>query len=87
MDWPLLSRLTVNKGALVLAACVVQRCEDEQVRRKPGYYWAALVRVLAALRGFLREVTPWRGLQASAEGPAGFIRLGGTDWAMAACAG
>lgn len=63
----------MNKGVLVLAACVVERCEGlrGERRRGRGHPRADTVRVLATLRRFLREGTPWRGLRASKEQASG----------------
>jgi transposase len=45
-------------------------CEGQRARR-PGHPPAATVRVLATLRRFLREGTPWRSLMASAKEASG----------------
>ena len=50
---------------LDLIATVVERCE-KQCPPGPGHPPAETVRVLATLRRFLREATPWRSLTASA---------------------
>src|SRR4051795_6004317 len=49
---------------LDLIATVVERCEGPG-EPGPGHPPAETVRVLAALRRFLREGTPWRGLKAT----------------------
>src|SRR4051794_41977841 len=49
---------------LDLIATVVERCEGPG-EPGPGHPPAEAVRVLAALRRFLREGTPWRGLRAT----------------------
>ena len=50
---------------LDLVATVVECCE-EGCPPGPGHPPAETIRVLAALRRFLREGTPWRSLTASA---------------------
>ena len=50
---------------LDLIATVVECCE-ERCPPGPGHPPAETVRVLATLRWFLREGTPWRSLTASA---------------------
>ena len=50
---------------LDLVATVVECCE-ERCPPRPGHPPAETVRVLATLRRFLREGTPWRSLMASA---------------------
>ena len=70
MFCPFAVRAAVNKGVLVLMACVVERCEGRRERHR-GHPRAALVRVLATLRRCLREGTPWRGLRASDEQASG----------------
>ncbi len=49
---------------LDLIATVIEDCETP-CARGPGHPPAATVRVVATLRQFLREGTPWRGLRAS----------------------
>ena len=61
----------MNKGVLVLMACAVERCEDGQNEQRRGHPRAETVRVLATLRRFLREGTPWRSLRASDEEASG----------------
>ena len=51
---------------LDLIATVVARCEGPR-EAKPGHPPAETVRVLATLRRFLREGTPWRSLKATKE--------------------
>ena len=53
---------------LDLIATVIEGCERQR-SRGPGHPPAETVRVLATLRQFLREGTPWRGLRAT-EGKA-----------------
>jgi len=71
MFWLLRARVWVNKGVLVLMACVVERCEGEVTVSRRGHPRAELVRVLATLRRFLREGTPWRSLRASEDEASG----------------
>ena len=70
MSCPLRARLMVNRGVLVLVACVVERCEGAQQGGR-GHPRADTVRVLATLRRLLREGTPWRGLRASDDQASG----------------
>src|SRR3954469_24142297 len=60
----------VDRRILDLVATVIERCEGPGEPR-PGHPPAATVRVLAALRRFLREGTPWRGLRATADQASG----------------
>ena len=55
---------------LHLVATVIDAC-GQPGRRRRGHPRAATVRVLAALRRFLREGTPWRSLTATAEQASG----------------
>ena len=55
---------------LDLIATVIDACKKPRQRGR-GHPPAATVRVLAALRWFLREGTPWRGLTATAEQASG----------------
>ena len=76
MFCPLVSRAVVNRGLLVLVACVIEQCEAEagagEVKtRRPGHPRTETLRVVATLRRFLREGTPWRGLRASKEQASG----------------
>jgi transposase len=57
-------------GILAMIATVIEFCAGPQERRR-GHPPAATVRVLASLRRFLREGTPWRSLRASAEHASG----------------
>ncbi len=50
---------------LNLIATVIECCEPPR-ERAPGHPRAEIVRLLATLRQFLREGTPWRSLRASA---------------------
>ena len=50
---------------LNLIATVIECCEGLRTPG-PGHPPAATVRVVATLRRFLREGTPWRGLRATA---------------------
>lgn len=77
---PLWSRAVVSKALLVLVAYVIEQCEGEAgagvsavevTARRPGHPRAETVRVVATLRRFLREGTPWRGLRASDEEASG----------------
>lgn len=73
---PLVSGAVVNRGLLVLVACVIEQCEADVSTggvkaRRPGHPWTETVRVVATLRRFLREGTPWRGLRASKEQASG----------------
>ena len=76
----------MNKGVLVLLACVVERCEDKQKEQRRGHPRAETVRVLATLRRFLREGTPWRSLRASDEEASGStLRRTLARWAETTC--
>jgi transposase len=55
---------------LNLIATVIEACERPR-RRGRGHPPAATVRILAALRRFLREGTPWRSLRATADQVSG----------------
>src|SRR3954452_21781201 len=55
---------------LDLIATVIERCEVPG-EPGPGHPPAATVRVLATLRRFLREGTPWRSLRATADQASG----------------
>jgi hypothetical protein len=66
---------------LDLIATVIERCEGRS-EPGPGHPPAATVRVLASLRRFLREGTPWRGLRATpAEASGSTLRRRLADWA------
>ena len=73
----------MNESILALVARVIGWFEPPQAGG-PGHPPAKTVRVLATLRRFLREGTPWRGLRATdsmASGSTLRRRLG--DWAGA----
>ena len=53
-----------------LIAAVIERCEGPR-EPGPGHPPAETVRVLATLRRFVREGTPWRGLRATAAQASG----------------
>ncbi len=55
---------------LDLIATVIGCCEEPR-ETAPGHPPAETVRVLAALRQFLREGTPWRSLGATADKASG----------------
>jgi hypothetical protein len=55
---------------LRLVATVIEAC-DRQPDRGPGHPPFETVRVLATLRQFLREGTPWRSLTASEDQTSG----------------
>jgi transposase len=55
---------------LNLIATVIDAC-DQQSRDGPGHPPTATIRVVATLRRFLREGTPWRGLSATADQASG----------------
>src|SRR5919202_1693199 len=55
---------------LAMVATAMEACMGPNERRR-GHPPAATVRVLATLRQFLREGTPWRSLRASAETVSG----------------
>ncbi len=66
---------------LDLIATVIERCQAPS-EPGPGHPPAATVRVLASLRRFLREGTPWRGLRAtSAQVSGSTLRRRLADWA------
>ena len=66
---------------LDLIATVIERCE-EPGEPGPGHPPAATVRVLASLRRFVREGTPWRGLKATpAEVSGSTLRRRLAEWA------
>lgn len=60
----------MDRGILGLIATVTECCGGRRSGGR-GHPPASLVRVLATLRGFLREGTPWRSLRASAEKASG----------------
>lgn len=59
-----LAEMGVDYRILDLVATVIGCCEEPHEARR-GHPPAATVRVLATLRRFLREGTPWRGLVAT----------------------
>src|SRR5437764_1259524 len=66
---------------LDLIATVIERCEGPG-EPGPGHPPAETVRVLATLRRFLREGTPWRGLKATpAQASGSTLRRRLADWA------
>ena len=60
------TRETMEFRILGMIATVMEVCAGVDNRRR-GHPPAATVRVLAALRRFLREGTPWRRLRATAD--------------------
>jgi len=60
----------MDRGILGLIATVIECCEGRRSGGR-GHPPASLVRVLATLRSFLREGTPWRSLRASEEKASG----------------
>jgi transposase len=68
---------------LDLVATVIECCGEPRAPG-PGHPPAATVRVLATLRQFLREGTPWRSLRATAEKASGStLRRALERWARA----
>jgi transposase len=68
---------------LGLIATVIERCEGPR-EPGPGHPAAETVRVLATLRRFLREGTPWRSLRATAAQASGStLRRRLAEWAQA----
>jgi transposase len=66
---------------LAMIATVMEACTGRGERRR-GHPPAATVRVLASLRRFLREGTPWRSLRATpAEASGSTLRRRLEDWA------
>ena len=55
---------------LAMIATVIEFCAGTHERRR-GHPPAATIRVLATLRRFLREGTPWRSLRARADQASG----------------
>src|SRR5438270_2289036 len=71
----------VDRRTLDLIATVIERCEVPG-EPGPGHPPAETVRVLATLRRFLREGTPWRSLRAtSAQASGSTLRRRLADWA------
>src|SRR3954465_7663454 len=71
----------VDRRILDLVATVVERCEVPG-EPGPGHPPAETVRVLATLRRFLREGTPWRGLKATpAQASGSTLRRRLAGWA------
>src|SRR3954466_12840652 len=60
----------VDRRTLDLIATVIERCEVPG-EPGPGHPPAETVRVLATLRRFLREGTPWRSLRATSAQASG----------------
>ena len=72
----------MNERVLELIARVVGWCEPPRAGG-PGHPPAETVRVLATLRRFLREGTPWRGLRATdAHASGATLRRRLADWAQ-----
>jgi transposase len=63
-------RRSADRQLLHLVATVIDAC-GRQPDRGPGHPHAETVRVVATLRRFLREGTPWRGLTATQEQASG----------------
>jgi transposase len=71
----------VERRILDLIATVIEHCRGPS-EPGPGHPPAATVRVLASLRRFVREGTPWRGLKATpAEASGSTLRRRLADWA------
>jgi transposase len=71
----------LDTRTLGLIATVIEHCEGPS-ERGPGHPPAETVRVLAALRRFLREGTPWRSLRATSTQVSGStLRRRLADWA------
>ena len=71
----------MDRRTLDLIATVIERCEVPG-EPGPGHPPAETVRVLATLRRFLREGTPWRSLRAtSAQASGSTLRRRLADWA------
>jgi hypothetical protein len=58
------ARINEPPQLVTLIATVVECCEGRR-ERGPGHPPTETVRVLATLRQFLREGTPWRSLRAT----------------------
>ena len=71
----------LDTRTLGLIATVIERCEGPS-ELGPGHPPAETVRVLATLRRFLREGTPWRSLRATpAQASGSTLRRRLADWA------
>ena len=71
----------MDRRILGLVATVVERCEGPS-ELGPGHPPADTVRVLATLRRFLREGTPWRSLRATpAQASGSTLRRRLAEWA------
>ena len=74
--------MAVNEGILELVARVIGWFEPER-DGVPGHPPTETVRVLATLRRFLREGTPWRSLRATGAAASGStLRRRLSDWAQ-----
>ena len=74
-------RAAVNESILELIARMIEWCEPTR-DDGPGHPPTETVRVLATLRRFLREGTPWRSLRATDASASGFtLRRRLADWA------
>lgn len=75
--------MELDRRILGLIATVIEHCEQPG-EPGPGHPPAATVRVLATLRRFGREGTPWRSLQATpTEASGSTLRRRLADWAAA----
>ena len=74
----------MNEHVLALVARVVEWCEPPPGHGGRGHPPTETVRVLATLRRFLREGTPWRSLRAKGSQASGStLRRRLADWAQA----
>jgi len=74
-------RAALNESILELIARVIEWCEPTR-DDGPGHPPTETVRVLATLRRFLREGTPWRSLRATdAQASGSTLRRRLADWA------
>jgi len=72
----------LNESILELIARVIEWCKPPRADG-PGHPPAETVRVLATLRRFLREGTPWRGVRATdAYASGSILRRRLADWAQ-----
>ena len=72
----------MDSRILDLIATVIEHCQGPS-EPGPGHPPAATVRVLATLRRFLREGTPWQSLRASsAQASGSTLRRRLADWAQ-----